>query len=316
MTITVFPVDAVSGAPTYTGQMLRQALSVFSGSAPAGRPLGCFSGVRRGTPANTVTASSTTWTVRPHAGLLDTEVPAAAGPYAYASDANVTGAVTAANATNPRVDIVFAQLSDPAESDGSSAPSVQFLYLPGTAAATPSAPATPVRSIVLAQINVPQVGGGSPSVSWVAPVLGRGFCQMGRSSTLSGGVPTSTTTAASSYNDGILGQSGDVAYIGGGIIQVGHDGPYRWSSGALWSATGGGAASHTKQSFVLVNGSEPTHAEGKTSYPCPAGAMTSLSQKAGDVIMLSAGDQLQLAFYQNSTIGLQVMPTTFTVEEL
>lgn len=316
MTITVFPVDAVSGAPTYTGQMLRQAMSALAGSAPGGRPLGASSGVRRGTPASTVTATSTVWTVKPHSGVLDVETPAGAGPYMYAIDANVTGSVTAANASNPRVDIVYVQLSDPAESDGSSTPGVAVLYLAGTAAATPTAPATPARSVVLAQINVPVSGGGSPTVTWVAPTLGRGYCQMGRSTTLAGGVPSTTTTAASSYSDGILGQSGDIAYTGGGLVTVGHDGPYRWSATALWSATASGATVHTKQMFVLVNGSEPPHTEGKAAVMCPAGATVSIAQTAGDVIVLHAGDTLQLAFYQNSSIGLQVMPQTFAVTEL
>lgn len=166
----VWPVDAVAGSPLYSGRMLRQALMApLAGGATAARPLGGRSGVRPGTPTNTVTATSTLWTVKPHAGMLDLETAAEAGVYGYAIDANVTGAVTAANATNPRVDIVYVQLDDPAESDGSSAPAVTPKYLAGTAAASPAPPITPARSMVLAQINVPASGGGAPSVTWVAP---------------------------------------------------------------------------------------------------------------------------------------------------
>lgn len=166
----VWPVNAQSGAPQYSGRMLRQAsIAPLVAGATASRPLGARSGVRPGTPASTVTATSTTWTVRPHAGVLDLHAAAEAGPYGYAIDADVTGAVTAASSTIARVDIVWARIDDPSESDGSSAPGVVVGYTAGTVAATP--PATPARSMVLAWINIPIAGGGSPTITWVAPYL-------------------------------------------------------------------------------------------------------------------------------------------------
>jgi hypothetical protein len=105
----------------------------------------------------------------PVAGVIDGEAAAEAGPYTFASDANVSGSVTAANSSNPRTDIVFVQVSDPAESDGSTVPAVTIGYLAGTAGASAPVPAAPARSFVLARINVPKSGGGAPSVTWVAP---------------------------------------------------------------------------------------------------------------------------------------------------
>lgn len=169
MSANVYPVDAVSGAPSYSGRALRQTLSVLAGGGSGSRPLAGRSGVNPRTPSNTVTATSTTWSVAKHGGYLDLETAAEAGGYCYSFDTVQTGSVTAADATNPRVDIVYVQLSDPAESDGTSTPGVAIGYLAGTPAATPSAPATPARSMVLAQLNVPKSGGGSPSVTWVAP---------------------------------------------------------------------------------------------------------------------------------------------------
>ena len=171
MTNTVWPVNAVTGAPSYSGKMLRQTMAAAYAGATAARPLGAMSGVRPGTPTTTVTATSVLWTVNPHAGILDLQTSAAAGPYAYAIDAAVTGAVTAANATNPRKDIVYVKLDDPAEGDGSTVPAVTPLYLAGTAAPVPVAPATPARSMILAIINVPVSGGGSPTVTWSAPYM-------------------------------------------------------------------------------------------------------------------------------------------------
>lgn len=171
----VWPVDAVSGAPLFTGRQGRQlAVAPFVAGATATRPLGAFSGVRPGTPTTTVTATSTTWTVGEHAGIIDAELAAEAGPYTYSFDAVQTGTMTAADPSNPRIDVIYVRIDDPAESDGTSTPAAAIGYQAGTPAATPAAPTTwtgSARSMVLAQINVPKVGGGSPSVTWVAPTL-------------------------------------------------------------------------------------------------------------------------------------------------
>lgn len=212
MTVTVFPVDAVSGAPSYTGRQLRQLLAVLTGGGVGSRPLIGRSGVNPRTPASTVAASSSTWTVHPHGGYVDAEASAASGGYFYTVDADVTGSMTAANASNPRVDLIYVQISDPAESDGSSTPSAVLGYVAGTAAASPVAPATPARSLALAQINVPVSGGGSPSVSWVA-----------RSMTAAGGIPP--VSGSSAYpSSPYVGQYIDDASLG----------LLRWD-GAAWS---------------------------------------------------------------------------------
>jgi hypothetical protein len=119
-----------------------------------------------------------------HAGILDLESSGLAGPYAYAVNVAETGAVTAAHATLARVDIMWVRLDDPAESDGSAAPVVVAGYTAGTAASTPVAPATPARCMVLATIQVPMSGGGSPTVIWVAPY------------TVAAGAPTLVWSAA------------------------------------------------------------------------------------------------------------------------
>lgn len=168
MTITVWPVDAVSGAPSYTGRMLRQTANALW--APNGaRPLGARYGVVAGTSTGIVTATSTTWSCGVHRGVLDLEANAVEGAYAYSVDAAVSGALAAADSTYSRIDIVYVQLSDPAAGDGTTTPSVQVLYQAGTPAASPVAPTTPARSMVLAQITVPKAGGGAPSVTFVAP---------------------------------------------------------------------------------------------------------------------------------------------------
>lgn len=174
MTMNILPLDATAGAPAFTAQQTRQALSALFGVAPTGRPLGATSGVRPGTPSSTVFlsgAGSTTWNVAAHSGVLDTQTSALAGPYSYSTDGSDTGAITAADATNPRVDIVYVKVNDNVQ-DGSGLTSGVVGYLAGSPAASPSAPATPARAMVLATIAVPKVGAGAPTVSWVAPIAG------------------------------------------------------------------------------------------------------------------------------------------------
>lgn len=206
-----WPLDAVSGAPVYSGRALRQTqVAPLVGGATSGRPLGGRSGIRPGTSTSLVTATSTVWTVGAHAGVLDVQAAAEAAPYGYAVDASVSGSVTAANASNPRVDVVYVQLADPAESDGTTTPGITVGYLAGTAAATPVAPSAPARSLVLAQINVPRSGGGSPSVTFTAPytVAAGGTLPVDTLANLNA-VPGWPGGHASVVNDGNANNNGD-----------------------------------------------------------------------------------------------------------
>lgn len=223
MSAYIFPVDAVSGSPSYSGRAGRQALSVLAGGGAGSRPLAGRSGVNPRTPTTTVTATSTTWTVLPHGGYIDGETASQAGGYLYSFDSNQTGSMTAADGTNQRVDSICIQISDPAESDGTSTPSVAVIYTtgtPGTAGGARGAaggpPNVPVRSLEIAQINVPKSGTGSPTVSWVA-----------RRMVAAGGIVPCASSAdypSSPY----VGQYIDDATLG----------LRRWN-GASWSSEGG-----------------------------------------------------------------------------
>jgi hypothetical protein len=175
MAVNIWPADAVSSAPNYTGRMLRQTTNAPFMATPA-RPLGALSGIMPATPSGFITSTSSTWTVGVHRGVLDMEASAVAGAYVYSIDAAVTGSVTAADPSNPRVDSLCIQLSDPAEGDGTTNPGAAIVYTAGIPGATGGArgaaggpPNVPARSLELAQITVPKVGAGSPVVSMVAP---------------------------------------------------------------------------------------------------------------------------------------------------
>lgn len=226
--------------------MLRNTLAPSLAGATSARPLGSMSGVRPGTPSNIVTATASLYTVTPFAGIIDLEGAAIAGPYSFAFPANVTGAVTTASASIIRKDIVYVQINDGAEGDGTvGAPNIKIDYLAGSVAST--APTTPARSFVIAEINVPILGGGSPTVTWVAPYA------VAAGATLP--VPDSATLTAYTPMDG------QFAYrIDNGITYKRVSGAWKaWESGwisytstttNLTIGTGGSALKDTKYRYV------------------------------------------------------------------
>lgn len=260
MTNRVWPADAVGGAPSYSGRAYRQVHASILAGATAARPLGARSGVRIGTPTTTVTATSTTWTVKPHAGIIDAQAAAEAGAYWYAIDANVSGTVTAAHATLPRRDIVWVRIDDPAEADGSSVPAAVPGYTVGAAASTPAAPAAPARAMVLAEINVPAAGSGAPTVTWVAP----------RTAAAGGIIP------AASLPSTVLGTPTDGAWIDvAGALYRG--------DGSAWTQMAGGALSH-----IRVRATAPRTLTGGVWGVAP---LSTLVDVAGDeaTFVLNAG---------------------------
>lgn len=159
MTITLLAPDGVP----ITAQQMRQASAALYGGG-ANRPLGGRSGFRADTASTVFSATSTTWTLNPCSAMIDPGASTYQGMYGWATDAAVTGAVTAANATNPRKDIVYIQVNDSSAGDGSGALNANVLYLAGVPAASPVAPALPARSFLVGTITVPQSGGGAPTV--------------------------------------------------------------------------------------------------------------------------------------------------------
>jgi len=159
MTITLLAPDGLA----VTGQQERQARAAQHGGG-SGRQLGLRSGFRVGTPSNILTATSTTWTLGPCAAEIDPGASVYQGGYGWSSDANITGAMTAADATYARKDIVYIQINDPTAGDGTGTLSYAPQYLAGPADGTNAPPTLPPRSFLVGTISVPVAGGGSPTV--------------------------------------------------------------------------------------------------------------------------------------------------------
>jgi len=96
--------------------------------------------------------------------MLDPGATTHQGMYGWASDANITGSMRAANSTYSRKDIVYIQVNDSSAGDGSGALSANPVYAYGPEDGSNAAPTLPPRSFLVGTISVPVAGGGSPTV--------------------------------------------------------------------------------------------------------------------------------------------------------
>lgn len=166
MTFTVLPIGS-GGTPQFSSGQERQARSVLMFPSGATRPLGARSGRRVGGGLD-VSLVSTTMHIAPGAAVLDVETPVATGAYQVANSADDAslGAYTAPHATLDRIDGVYLQISDnDVDASGAGIFQVAPVYLAGTPASSPAAPATPARAFRLSTIHVPHSGGGAAAVT-------------------------------------------------------------------------------------------------------------------------------------------------------
>lgn len=161
MTIILLQPD---GVPISAKSERQGSAALYGGGA--NRPLGGRSGFRVDTASDVLTVTTTSWTLKPCAAMIDPGASVDQGMYGWANTSNLTGTPTPQDSTLPRKDIYYVQVSDSTSGDGSGAVNADVKYLAGTpSSATPlPAPTLPARSHLIATVTVPQVGGGSPTV--------------------------------------------------------------------------------------------------------------------------------------------------------
>lgn len=160
----------IGGSLTFTARQDRQAHAALW--APGAAGLQVTTGVRPG-PGLDVTVASTTITVTAGAAVVQSAASALAGGYYAWLDASATLTLTAADASNPRSDLVYLRVRDTDE-DGSGVRDCAPVYVAGTPAASPVTPTIPAGTsgVVLASITVPKTGSGSPTVSYATRQYG------------------------------------------------------------------------------------------------------------------------------------------------
>lgn len=180
-------INASAGSPAYNAQQFRESMAGLITPGAAG--LQVAPGVRPGTGL-AVSVVTSTITVTPGCAVVQGASSAVQGPYLAALDANWTQALTAADATNPRVDLVYLRVRD-TDADGSGQRDCAPVYVAGTPAGSPVTPSIPggTTGIILATISVPKVGAGSPTVSTATRQI----------TVASGGIFPAATAPASPY---------------------------------------------------------------------------------------------------------------------
>lgn len=120
----------------------------LNGPSPA--VIGPQGGVAGGNGLNVGAPGGMAVSVAPGHFMVPNTASAAAGSYASTLVSAATLAIAAADPSNPRIDIVVAGVTD----DGTSSSAGWVQVITGTASASPSAPAAPPNSIILAQVAV------------------------------------------------------------------------------------------------------------------------------------------------------------------
>jgi hypothetical protein len=116
-----------------------------------GEVVGVLGGVVGGAGLQVTPGSGMTVKVQPGSYVVPNSGSPVSGGYSSTLAQQGTLNVQAADASNPRVDIVVAVVID----NGDNTSTGQIQYIAGAAAASPGAPDAPANSIVLAQITVP-----------------------------------------------------------------------------------------------------------------------------------------------------------------
>lgn len=158
-------INVNAGAPEYNAQELRRAQAMFLASGVADR-FGARGGVRP-TGSTIASITGTTWTVQNLNAVVYPGITSLSGPYVV-QHPQEAGATTAADGTNPRIDALDLQIQDDDE-DASGERRARIVYVNGTPAGSPVAPAATANSLRIATILVPAGGAPSPSLTVVAP---------------------------------------------------------------------------------------------------------------------------------------------------
>jgi len=151
----------LSAVPSYSAVDLRRMDAVMLHPGSTDR-LGAREGVR---PHSTdaVTVAGTTWTAAEGVTSVYPRETSTSAAYRVVNDAT-SGALDPADGSNPRLDGIDLQVQDDDE-DGSGFRRGRIVYVVGTPASSPPAPAVTVNAFRLATILVPAGGSPTPSIS-------------------------------------------------------------------------------------------------------------------------------------------------------
>jgi hypothetical protein len=157
MTFTACPAWIETGQnESFTARQMLNSLVEYPGLATWGE----LAVTQSATPAMSVSIAAGRCFIRGSAANLSGQIFNAQGMYFGMNDGPLTRTIQPANATNPRIDLVCATVTD--TSYGGASNSGDITVVTGTPNATPQPPATPANSYALAQVYV---AANAPSIT-------------------------------------------------------------------------------------------------------------------------------------------------------
>jgi hypothetical protein len=210
--------------------------------------------------------------------------------YFALNDGPVTKTITAADPTNPRIDIVVLQVNDSQYSGATN--DAEINVIPGAPAASPTAPTAPANSLVLAQVAVAANATSitNANITAAPPAATKPFAHMGPTS---GAValstsPTTLTCAAQALRGGIT-------FTGGNTLTVPIGGQYR--------VTVRGYATGAVAQYLHVAYKNGARIAGAESWYYKADGSKDYKDTAVITVPLNAGDAITLTAYLGSAVG-------------
>ncbi len=225
------------------------------------------------------------------------------GMYHAFNDATVSLAIAASDPTNPRIDIVVAQVRDAFYSGASN--DFRLAVVTGTPAGSPAAPATPANSLVLARVAVAAtvttvVAGNitdyrARSVALTNAYKARAHC--GGTQSITNNLDTHIALNIADYDP-----NGNFN-LTTGLYTAPVAAYYKCSWAALFAASNGTCILQAK--LIINGGMYPIYAgeSGNAGAPVTVGL--------SDVVHLNAGDTVGLGVYHNFGAALNTTGPTF-----
>lgn len=224
--------------------------------------------------------------------------------YRCYNDGTVNLAISTANATNPRIDIVIAEVLDSTFSGASNL--WRLRVVTGTAAASPSTPSTPSNAIKLAEISVP-ASDTTISTAQITDTRPRAYLKTGGRPAVkayrSSGTTSPSGWSACSFNaeyfdyGGMHDNSTNPSRLTAPV-----DGVYMVSG--AWHFQEDGSAAGERLIGIAVNG-ETTPSVGVSSQTYQGNSSVTRLATSG-LVALTAGQYVQLYVYQGDAGALTV----------
>lgn len=159
--------DVYRWAPQYNAKELRQLIGGLLYYGVLSNRFDARSGVLANSAGDGfVSLAGTTWTVNNVQAVVSPGITDQSGPYLVVAPFE-QGELDPPDGTNPRIDALDLQVQDDDE-DASGFRRSRIVYVAGTPGATPTPPALTANALRLAEITVPQSGGGAATMETVA----------------------------------------------------------------------------------------------------------------------------------------------------